>query len=432
MPQGIIELKIGASLHAPTKRFEKDIAAVANDCNRARNAALRKWLRWREDNPDWTPGPRTIRDGSPKLNSKGEPVLEHPCISQAIENELYYAAREAAPHVAAKIMAACRGEVTSWLKGRMPWNHQGAKDRWRALLNYEISPPTWRGFAVPILNQDSVLYYDGKCSKPSLPAPKWESNGDNAVLAFPLFSNDSGREKKGALVRLEVRQLSGGNRALLKRIAGGELKMCDSKIVAKRGGLFFQLSYDVPVKNHGLDKDRVLKVLMNRKDARRPFLLEFPDKTTWMAGDGEPLGKEYERLVARRKGIQKRYQDGGAAKGRGRKRFYRALRPDSRAFRDMQDRFCKHLVADIVAACVKTGCGTVEYREPTMPLREHSWFAERGIPFDWTGFEARLKFKLACNGIDYATGGKGKGPPRMGIGEHQERFGWGKKSKDVG
>jgi hypothetical protein len=225
-----------------------------------------------------------------------------------------------------------------------------------------------------------------------------------------VWSREGGYHHKDVVCRISVGKLSRGNRNLLKRVASGELKMADSRITERRGKWYFDLCYEVPVKDHGLSEDRTAVLSMGEGNS---FDLTLPDGRVWNLGDDAILLKEYERLVMRRKVMRYRskHQHG---KGHGKARFYRRLRPYSHRFLDMQDEYRRHLMDDLIKACIKEDCGVVDYREPTIPLRDKSWFASNGVPFNWSEFLPLLKFKLECNSISMVK------VHRMGMKEWRE------------
>lgn len=387
----IIELKLGACLNMPTKRLHKLLSQVAQDCNRARNGMLRAWVRWREDNPDWKPQQRRIRNGSLKTTTDGKPVMEDLVMSQEFENQMYYVGRELAPKVSSNIVSHCRSEVVSDLKDRMPYTHDGpSRFVWQALLNHERSQPSYSKPVVPMPKANTTLTYDDS----------------QATIRIPLLSKDAGYGITSPLLRFDVRQQSEGRRELIRSIVSGRIKMADSKLVHKRGEWYFQLCFAVEPKGHGLDETRIATLLPCGPLGRRPFMFILPDGHRWYMGDGIPLLAEYERLVKRRKAIRYRSRD-GVGRGHGKQGFYRAL-PDARSFRDMQDRFVKNLVADILRSCLKNNIGMLRPLDPSKPLRANDWLASKGIPFDWTKFIGYLNYKLFANSIAVAMVGKGK------------------------
>ncbi len=385
MPQGTLQIKLGAALNTTTARLHADLQEAADMANVARNAVARRWQRFHED------------EDTDKFAEKpwGIPI--------------YNSGRDAAPRLNSKIVSACKRGVEKWLRGKTPWNHRGEKYRWKAILSNEFSLPSHRSIFLPAPCQDFCIYYDGLASNAKATQRNLWMGEDSAVLSFPIYSQQAGRKEMRGLCRLEVRQMSHGEREILKKIVRKEYKAGDSSFVFKKGKWFFQLSYPVPTKDHNLDAERVAEIVPASPDGRRPFAFFFPgaeDKRwRWWMGDGLPLAEGFRRLEIRRKATRYRYRDGAAAKGRGKKQFYRALRPDSRAVQDMEDRFVKMMVADVIRSCVKNNCGKVIYRSPTTPVRDACWLSAKGAPFDWTRLESHLKWKLECNHIVFSKVG---------------------------
>jgi len=416
MPQGILQIKLGSAVGMPTKRLHILLGQAAVDCNRVRNAIVRKWVRWREDNPDWTPGQRrtSIRKGTLKTTKDGKPVMESPMISQQQQNLLYHTYKDVAPSLSSNLANGCLSEVLDKLAGDTPYNHVGAKTCWEATLNYEINPPTFRSLTIPVPKQDSIITF----------------TDDRFTLTFPLLSRQSGYRTIKPSVRLRGYSsggLSRGNQRLAQRIIAGDVKRSDSQLVFEQGEWEYHLCYHVPITDHGLDPTRVAILTPLRepegRKIQRPFELRIGDGPVWKLGDGAPYTAEVTRVQIRRKSICNRYKD-GHRHGHGRKQFYASLRPSSRAVVDQQDRFIKHLVADIVRFCIMFDAGTVEYREPTMPLRKLIWFEQRGVPFNWTRFAGHLAFKLECNGIAQVTrkSKRKKLPVRIGVPQHKLEY----------
>ena len=131
MPAGIIQIKLGSCLSMPTRKMNKYLDEIANECNVARNAMARFWLRWREDNPDWKPEQRRDRSGALKFtkpsknNAKPEPVLEDDALSQEIGNAIYHRGTEAAPRVSATVVSHLRKDVMTVLLADMPYDYKG-------------------------------------------------------------------------------------------------------------------------------------------------------------------------------------------------------------------------------------------------------------------------------------------------------------------
>lgn len=366
MPVGTIKIKFGKCLTGRNKTFHRDLREAARQANKCRIAAFMGW----EDR---------ARKALPKDKKE---VL-------ALAKETYKDARSGGRNLAAGPASVCAQEVIDWLTSNVPYNHEGdARWRWQAVLDYEINRPTWRSLEIPVRAGDvrkRFVWTDDRCT-----------------LAFPLFSTDSGRANRSPTVRLEVGKFSRGTRRLLREIADGKRKLRDSSIQERDGKWYFVMAYDVPTVVHAWDDSVTLTLLPSPPDATRPFVCILPDGRKWWLGDGLPLEREYQRVVARRKAIQYRYRNGQGA-GHGRERFYQATRPDSRAWTDMQRLFSWNLIADLVRLCERHGAGSLLYREPTMPVRQHCWFSQRGMPFDWSGLNGKLTHASKKHGFGLAV-----------------------------
>ena len=423
MTASVIKLKLGRPYQMPKKRFDALLRQQGREADKARNAAMMHWYRWRKDHPEWTPGapydaPQAKIKRKPKEGAK--PPKDSPIGPRLfLSRELYQAARQAAPTLAGSLASACVQDVIQRLRAKTPYNHDGeARFVWQAILGHETSVPTWRSGVIPVMRNTSSFGYCGQVTRASNDAERAAEH--EAVLQFQLLSNVSGYRVRSPSVRLEVGDMSRGHRRLLRRIAAGQVRMADSSIVETKGKWFLALCYAVDPIDHGLDAERTITLLPALPEDRWPFVLRFGEDGTWKVGKAKPMVAEYQRIVARRRAIRYRYAD-GCGKGHGKKRWYKSLRPMGRAVKDLQDRFEKQLVADIVQYAIRQGFGKLSYREPTMPVRQNSWFEGQGkVPFGWVEFEARLKFKCEQHGIEYSK-------QRIGMGE------WGpRKEKNAG
>lgn len=399
MSAQVLRIKLGASMSGPSKRLPETLRAVAMECNRARNAVVRGWIRWREDNPSWTPGQRRDRKGNPKVAADGKPMLEPAIMSQDIHKQLYHLARSVNRGVSSNVMSACWSEVIKRLKNKTPYNHPGdARYIWQAVLNYECSPPSYRSLAIPVPNKCAGLVYEGFATQAA--SDKAKALGESGcVLQFPVWSEESGRAMRNHIVRLNVGEMSRGHRKIIRRVASGELKMSDSVIVESKGKWYFNLVYKHPGENLGLNPDRTAILELNDPGDQNPFLLRIPENgRPYYLGHGKDLVAEWTRLSMRRRVMRFRYRS-GRRQGRGKGKFFAGLRPYERSFIDMQDMVAKQMVADIVKLLAKHDCGSLEYREPTKPVRDFGWYAKRGVPWNWTSFDAKLRFKMTHYGI---------------------------------
>lgn len=409
MPTSILEVKLGTPYGMPARRLVLLLQQVRRDCRKARNAAITHWLLWRRGHPEWEPGgayvapPRKIARAA-KPAASGKAAKDPPYAPRAfLSRELYGVAAAAAPMLNTSVCSSCVQEVNARLRANMPYDHDGqARWVWQAVLASEVSLPTWRGGGrIPLPRSVSKLVYtDDRCD-----------------LRIPLLSRQAGYKTLSPTVRLLSADLSAGRRRILKQLASGDLRLADSQIVEKKGRWYVQLCYQSPDGTGGLPTERVLTIGPAPSDSPRPLVAHWTDdddvERSWGMGNGKPLVAEYRRVQARRRAIRHRYSD-GCGSGHGRQRWYKAIKPMSRYVPDLSSRFVKQTVSDVVRLAIREGCGTVLYREPTMPVRNCSWFATQDVPMNWVDFEARLAHKCQVSGLEYDK-------QRIGMGEWRSR-----------
>lgn len=463
---GVLEMKLGFCLTGPTKRAVADLHEISQQCNIVRNGILRFWERWREDNPDWKPEQRRGRKGVAKIarkmtilekpwrikqvkdliakeeakeNEYGQiiykdktiakfddvAILEHPACSQDLENSMYHRGTSLAPKLGCSIIAQLRSEVLDRLKTRMPYNHQGtAKERWESILKYECAKDCYRSMSIPAPNSITVVGYNGVLSRDiskGVTEKLLKLSKSNAIVRLQLFSRASDRENLDHIFWIESRQLPRGKRAILQKVTSGEWKLSDSKVVYKRDGWYYQLTYKQPQKSLNLSKKNVATLVMNPASSTNPlsirFVTDYGKTISWQLGDANVLLAEYKRLELRRLSIQTRYKTASSGrKGHGRQRAYRSHKPITRKMNDLQEVFTNYVVSSIIKFCTKYDCGTILYREPSLFLREKSWFVKRGkVTYNWTSLLNKIKHKTWINGIDLEV-------KRMGCKEHREVF----------
>lgn len=398
MPTGILEVKLGRPYEMPEHTLRRLLGQARRDCCMARNAAITHWLLWRRQHPDWKPGgpydapPRKInrkpKEPTPDAKAPKDPPYAP---REFLSRELYGVAVKAAPALNTSVCSSCVQEVGARLKAKTPYNHDGdARFVWEAILSSEVSLPSWRSGRIPAPRAVMQLLY----------------TNDQCSLRFPLLSKMSGYKLLSPTVRLHASDLKTGNRRILRRLVSGDLRLADSQIVERKGVWYAQLCYGVPVMACGMPTARVLTLCPSLPDDRRPFVAiwttegDDPHEVRWGVGNGVPLVSEYRRVVARRRALRDRYSD-GCGSGHGRKRWYKTIKPMSRYVVDMCSRFTKQTVADIIALAIRERCGSIMYREPTMPVRENCWFAKKDVPMDWVALEQRLAFKCEVASLEY-------------------------------
>ena len=432
MATGVLKLKLGKCLTGPTKRMHDDLKQVSEWCDQARNAMARAWLRWREDHPCWTP-PQAEKEGVPQVYKNGEPKLIHPIFPKSLEHEgrelgwetwLYHHGTHAAPNVSAIVISSCESDVVDSLKTRLP-KSKGFESfyKWEAILKHEINLDSFRGRRVPVPCSQTILAYDGDCSKEFKPsntnrislAEDVSRRGESScVLKFQLFSTQMNRDRLYHICRLEARQLSDGNKQVLRRIARREMKLQDSEMVyvssekSKRmkrkpeTGWYLHLTYDQEERSLGLNPENVA-VLTHQSGAREnrnPFMIAHGDNH-WYLGNGSMIDNITRRLNARRQNMRQESRfTVGRSRGHGQKGFYEKTKPITRRVNNVIDNLVWHVVNDVVKFCTRNNCGTVQYQEPSMSFRHGAgWFNVRNVQWDWTRFLARLNHVCVRYGI---------------------------------
>jgi hypothetical protein len=409
MPTGIIPVKLGRPLQMPKRKLVALLEQARRDCCKARNAAILHWYIWRRQHPHWEPGgeyeaPEPKIQRMSKLGKKAKQPKDSPVGPRLfLSREMYGVATAAAPNLSTSLASSCVQETIARLKANTPYDHDGeARWVWQAILAHEVSLPTWRSGRIPCPRACSQFVYDDH----------------QCTFRFPLLSKASGYRTLSPVVRLEAGDKSVGDRRLLRKLADGTWRLADSQLTERKGKWFVDFCYKKPVAAVDLDTEKVMTLLPAQPDDRWPFLMEWNGngegdddaRKRWKIGKAHPLVAEYRRVVARRRAIRYRSRD-GCGKGHGRKGFYKILTPINRAVIDMQSRFRKLTVADIIAFTIREGCGALLYREPTKPVRECCWFERYDVPFAWVEFEAFLKFKAEAAGLKYEN------RPRIGMAE---------------
>ena len=397
MAVAIIEIKLGRPYQMPMKRLHKLLEQARRDCCKARNAAVTHWLLWRRQNPDWEPGgkydaPTPKIKRKPKPPKQGAKPPKDPPYGprEFLSRELYAVASGAARNLNTSLASSCVQDAVSRLKANVPYNHDGAaRWVWQAILDSEVSLPTWRGGKIPAPRSVTKLAY----------------TEDECWVQFPLLSKASGYRTLSPKVRLHAADLTAGNRRLLRKLVSGEMRLADSQLYEKKGKWYFQACYELPTPEE-LDSERSLTLEIGKPESTYPFRLRWTDsdgkERDWTAGKAKPLIAEYRRIQAKRRSLRWRYRD-GAGGGHGKRRFFKSLKPMERAVRDLSGRWQKQFVSDVIKHAIKEGCGAIVYREPTMPLRDKTMFSREDVPFDWTSFIGRLRFKAESKGLRFES-----------------------------
>jgi len=431
----LIEIPLGSSRSGPSKRLYADLSAMAIEADRARNAMARAWLRWREDRPDWVPPFATDDDGNVKQDRDGNPIYINPMHPTSVLRDgtpvdfddeegisfrtyLYHVGCKTSPKLATAIISGAAAEVLSNLKTDVQHHKNGYKYRWQAILANVEQMPTFRMRNIVVANNQSCFCYDGKSTNSEKKDVNyWGKSG--AVIQFPLYSQASGRDIKAPIVNVNIGALSPGHRSILKRVASGELKWCDSKLVCKKRRMSvkkngksrtvekdvwqIQFTYKRPSENLGLNVNRVAELWPTLPTERSPFHISCADTSRhWYCGNGRLLAKEFERLNARRIAMRNKHKFASSSrKGHGKDNVEMRIRPVSQQIVNIKSPFTWKLIDEIVRFCKANDCGKVIYYEPILPVRSELWLAKNGVQYDWTLLKNNLSRKLKHFGIEF-------------------------------
>lgn len=392
---GLLSLRLGASLLSSKKNLANDLHAVSETCRTIRNAYVWAWMRWREDHPEWEP------TGKSDLWPKEEATA------------IYHRLAGEHPEIGTVVVNECLQKELKALGQKVPYNHEGkARYVWQALLLHERNPQNARPGIIPLHYNSIRLCYAGDMFGPQTGAVASRLKrfgSSSAVVALSLYSQTrkSGR-LPSVFCRIETRQMSKGRRKILRLIAQGEWPVKGSLLVykEKHKAWFLQLTYGQPQKPLGLNPESVATFSLAPKEAEQPFLVTLgEDKPTWKLGF-RVLEREYASLERRRLALRTKYKVAGhGRKGHGRRRLEYPLRKITHRLHDLMERFTDMLIADLLKFCVGFDAGTIDYREPSLGARLHTWFAKRKIPYDWTNLLAKLKQKCFLMDIDLRVNG---------------------------
>jgi len=396
---------LGKCISMPTKRAVHD----AHDALRYYNNMCNGVVKYLERHWDDKGVPDTILNGETPLPKQR---AEYP------STELYNIGRKCAPLLASGIVAyATSQEITGkkQLNKRMPRDHfrRGKKGFyfWQAMLLNEVQRPTYDGNSIPLIEQGTSLHYDE----------------EHNHIAMTLLSREAGRTKCQMKWRFEARQMTTGQKAILRRISTGDWRILTSTLVyhdpKKRSrfnpnqkikhfngkkkkaknkirphhGWFVHVVYDRPRKNLGLSRDRVaVLTLQDDKDAQNPFKIQCEGCPPWFSGQGQFLKAQYKKINDKRLFLRKTYRIAGSGqRGHGRERIESVIRPGTRQLQRLSNKLLEQVVAHVFDYCVRNNCGVVEWREPKGEFqRGRSWYHANRLQMDFTGFRSKLVHKL--------------------------------------
>ncbi|AMQ66712.1 transposase [Bacillus phage Mgbh1] len=252
---------------------------------------------------------------------------------------------------------------------------------------------------------DAPDIYDGLKTIPyfkrELPIPiraqqtKLTRKGTKRYVSFALLSKE-GAKKSELPTRYNVQIRTGkGAREIFDRLVDGEYKLCDSKILRKKGKWYLALSYSFEAENpQELDPKRVMGVDLGIvKTAYMAF--NFDEYLRYEIEGGE-ISAFRGRIESRRKSLlkQARYC-GEGRRGHGRKTRMKPLEK----LRDKVANFRRtknhHYSKYIVEMAAKHGCGTIQMEDLSGINKRDKFLA------NWSYYELQsfVKYKAKERGI---------------------------------
>jgi len=383
------------------------LASIGQLCRRARNAGLEDWLLRQRGKPE---SPRQ----SQRLVKRKD---VDPDSEKSESTKIYHALRAAVPELGTTQCTMLAAALWSNLTAKQDWRRGATEEgrrlrRLHAILDYQDRPPFFTTLEIPLHNAHTTVRFTDTLTV----------TVNRPTSAIPALT-----------VQVCLGGMPSGYKLLLHRLARGELKLADSKLV-ERDGIWF---WHVPFTFETDPRSEIVAELWPRipaaekakaeadsprradpngngqhngklppapaqaraaKHAQRPFRLDLPGGDEWFVGDGDYLKAQTARLIGLRKQIGWRYRNRMGA-GHGRRKIDAAVRRRRQQERNMRQEVLRHMIADIVRQCLKANVGTLIYHEPSGPLREHSWFAAAGLTWDWTRFCQDLKNAAARQSI---------------------------------
>lgn len=383
----VLKLKVHKPVGVRQKTMETMLARAARLCDQARNAGLRAWELDRRLSP-WWPEFQTKADGSLKV-WHGNPVYKKEIGPKTKDGVtmgtwIYRKIRDAVPELSSNLASIASKEITAKLKSKMPYDSETESHWfWEAVLKYDVQPPTYRSRLIPVPNKCATLQLSPECR-----------------LELPLFStsDDSGLPRR-LCVSLLSGSLTRGQRRWLSKIDKGEAKLSDSYLVPRKGRWFFHATILNEAVSGVLDVDRTATLRACYDDeGRRPFELELPEGRIVGIGLGEALAAEVDRVIKRREGIRFASRL-GVSRGRGKRRFYKTLRPMAHRLDNCKDAFACDLADRMAKLCKEHNCGSVVFHCPSRYMRQQTWLQKRGVTLTWDRLIARLQGRCLKDGI---------------------------------
>ena len=362
-PAYITVLKLKLQL---TKDLQARLREVAELCRRGRNAGAINWLLRQHGLPlSESQAVRKVNDPRHIDKPKSESTL------------LYHAIRAGSPGLSGTTHSMLAQELNSHLSAKVDWR-RGDKTpdgqrrrRGDAIMAGEDRPPWFTAISIPVRAIEASLRYGDASVLICRPCP-----GEELQLSF------------------STSRLTGRYRRILQDLSSGRRKLQDAKLIykAQEGEWFYYLpvTFDAPSLQTTLQAELRPVVTEQQGQLDRPFHLHLPEvPRPWSVGDGRYLVAQCERLATMIKSMGRRYQ-WRSGPGHGRADIDVRTRKVRQRQRNVVLEVRRRMLKDIVRQCLSHCCGTLLYREPSLPLRDKAWFTRKRIDWDWTAFRTDL------------------------------------------
>lgn len=383
----LITLKLGSAVNMPDRRMRDILTLCALQSNRSATAAARRWQRWHEDAPEYVDTAPSAWWDSP------------------VGKAVYRAACDAAPELSTNIVSSLVQRVRSLLGKRQRWKERTIhKTTWRAVLANDERLPFFCNETFPIPRKNARFCWLGKLDRPdsgTMTDRLQRASTSQALLYVPLLSKQATCGMRSLLARVEVRQLTNGQKRILRNITDDEQPdwtMRDSLLTCRDGQWLFRMTYAQP--EISLNADTTIEVWPSLPDQRNPMYCRLPGGQRSYFGDGGILVFETARGIGRSKSLAWKYRYGAGA-GHGKQRYFSKQRPIARRQRSIADMNLKKCVSHVIRVCERNEAGTVSFRRPSEWIKRNDWYRGKGISFAWVDFEARLAAKCETKGIAF-------------------------------
>lgn len=299
------------------------------------------------------------------------------------------------PHIHARVLALMLQMIRGKLAGKSA--HVPGRKVWEAIILCKSALPTCNHLqAVPFDRQNAAT-----------PTPI--SGNQNYAMWVRIFAYPRGSKTKISDCDSFQLKVRGGCRAVVARIASGQWEFKGSRIRFddRSNKWFAEICYERPSKlRGGLDKDRVAVLWPGRRD---PWILKIGEWFSYPARSDRPVAVARHRLLTGRWSRSEHYRVAGSSqKGHGRKRALAPIERLSHHWKQFVKTHNHTTTKTVVDTLTREYVGKLVVLLPRDEKRVTRCLAVAGkvegrhdaTGWDWTQFEAFLKYKCEDEGIE--------------------------------